>query len=377
MRARASGQPPARMLLIVAWAVVLAPGSTFAQSNCLLHTSDQYVRMGGQRVLGPLPCSACYKTLKQMSGGSCEPLKDPAPSGQRQDQPSQPDRAAEERRREGENRKAEEDKRRAEDLKRKAEQEENDRARKATLGSMKGSPDQTLEIKGATGSFNLKGNPGDVTLKGAGAPAGSASVPTGWRQLCCAVAISNSAAAAALAADYDEAQYLIGQSRSVMTGGKVDVQCPPAPPVPAPAGRPGEAATSPVDVLYTELAKSTTTEVERLLDIRTRFPDPAKAKAETHKEVTARTLVLGGLKAEPAQTAEQVKQKKTRVAEALAALEQAKAAEADADAAMAQTTQATATLVRNRDVLAKVKDNPSRAADLLAEIQKPPAPPKR
>ncbi len=369
MSSRSFGREGATLLPLIAWALLLAPATSWSQTNCMLHTSPQYIRMGGKSVLGPLPCVTCEGMLtSQMSGGSCEDIKDPTPPSPapttRGQSTSQADREAEAQRQ------AEE--------KRRAEQEEFEHTKRETLGSLKGAPSQTVDIKGGTDVFGLKGNPTDVSLKGAGKPAGSASVPTAWRQLACAVAISNSAAEAVRASRYEDAQYLLDQSRSVLAGGKVEVECPLAPPAPRPPGQASTEAKPPLEVLYDLLNTSTTTQVDRLLELRKRYGDLAKAKEDTHRAVVEKTAVLKEATAQPVATQDAAKAKEHEklVAEARAALQAARAVESDADKAIQTAIAATTTLDRNRDVYDKARANPARAPELLSQVQKtdPPRP---
>jgi len=371
MSPRAWSRHVVRLLSLAAWVLLLAPATSWSQTNCMLHTSPQYIRMGGKSVLGPLPCGTCRGMLtSQMSGGSCEELRDPTPPSPAPT-PTTQGRSTSQADREAEAQRQAEEKRRA-------EQEEFEHTKRETLSSLKGAPSQAVEIKGATGSFGLKGNPTDVNLKGAGKPAGSTSVPTAWRQLCCAVAISNSAAEAVRASHYEDAQYLLDQSRSVLAGGKVEVECPLAPPAPRPPGQAAAAAKPPLEVLYDLLNTSTTTQVDRLLEIRKRFGDLAKAKENTHRAVVEKAAVLKEATAQPAATQDAAKAKEHEklLAEARAALQAAKTEEAKADTAIQAAIDATTTLERNRDVYDKARANPARAPELLSQIQKtaPPQP---
>lgn len=275
----------------------------------------------------------------------------------------------------------EELRRKAEEEQRKIEKEKKDRefleGKEKVVKTLKGVQEGPLGMKG-------RGQVIDLGIKDT-QPSHDARDVSGsfaaWKQLYCGFSLSNSAAAAALNKDWEEASYLAEQAAQAMTGGRLGVTCPEAPPPPKPYGQAELSKKQPAPLVrfYEALKKSNAEQVGRLVEAEKRIPDLRTKKEEAERVVAQKRQELRELKANPQPTRKAGEEKKPEsepdpMAAALAALKAAQGASAKCNRALAaedaKASEARSQLERNQRFAAEAEAHPEQAPQLLQQLQR-------
>lgn len=204
---------------------------------------------------------------------------------------------------------------------------------------------------------------------------GQRDVSTAWEQLHCASYLTQKATGARLRNDPPEASYLTEQAAQALSGGRLGVTCPPAPPVPTLTGDTPEAR------FYELLVKATRESTANLTAAAERIQTYTQAQQQAEQELGVRKAEKEALLAELKNLPDpQEKQKKkSRLAELEALIAEAEQLEREAAEelarAQAERQGAQSTLDRNRDLYQKAEAEPASIPQLLQELSQPSAAP--
>jgi hypothetical protein len=389
--------------LSVAGAAFLFLWASPVLAQCYMSTPAGYQRMGGASRIGPYPSwNACQSVNQSQMGGqgSCSCTSGPsrgtgAGTDVRQQELLRQQREAEERaRREAEERRrkqreVQEAERRAKEREEAARQEFR-RGQAEALRQMKGAGAGTLELKSGTPTLGLKDpNPtGGLALKeGTGR-----AISSEWKQAHCGMWIARHAVPAAKKGDVAEVRYLSRQALKSFSGGPPELDCPAAPPPPAPVGREITGRDSPLFKFHATLLAAAEREAdvvhkaqEKILkaglrkrelqaEIRARQREAARLEAEVRAEKKAeeKTEKKAAIPSGAPATDDKKEAKKRAMAEALAALEKARRLAAEVDTLSASAQKEKEAADAKLDELARLGEQvqaaPGEAAALAAKI---------